>query len=693
MVGHRRRRRGDVLEARLARALGTVDRGDLLLADEAVEQLRVVQHLVLAAELRVLVLDRVEAVRAGDDDLRRADLVEGLDVLLREHLEEHLVARAASGVTGAGLAVAEDGEVHAGVVEELGDGSRRLLGAVLVGAGAADPEEVVDLVGGLDVLPEHLDGEGEVLRPVHARLGAHAPGVALGLELLEETTELAREGRLDEVLVAAHVDDVVDVLDVHRALLDAGAAGGAGPQDVLVDDGVGAVRVVGRQRVVGVVAGLADEGHLAPVDRVGLGGGDGALGLRRLRPVGEGHHTGGRLGAGVAGGGDRPGDVVSRGEVRRLGVRVVAQRHDHHLGGEGLLGVPRGALALAATALGAGGEVEEALPGEVLDRAHAEGGVLVHLLHDLHGEGLAVDEHRLQLAERGAPVRVPLEVDVEEGEEAVPGHTHRRGEGDGDHPRVGDEQLDQRHDDDRVLQRAHGHALEERAQPRGEREVQERGVLGVARVGEQRVLETAEEGDADADAEDRELDVVGLPEGRAEEAGLAAVLARGGPRVVLLPDRHEHDDRDDARHREELGDPLVEEEGADEGQHEVRVEELERRLHQRQEEHPEGDHRDPVGDRDHGETRHPRVTEELAQQRGRAGTRLARSLAFGSRLAELEEGDEVLDDSGEQTPSDDGDPDAEDDRDDLEGRHEGDSRSLRASRNPVVMRYSSPRQA
>ena len=41
--------------------------------------------------------------------------------------------------------------------------------------------------------------------------------------------EEAREGRLHEHLVAPHVDDVVDLLDVHGALLDAGAARRARP--------------------------------------------------------------------------------------------------------------------------------------------------------------------------------------------------------------------------------------------------------------------------------------------------------------------------------------------------------------------------------------------------------------------------------------------------------------------------------
>ena len=154
----------------------------------------------------------------------------------------------------------------------------------------------------------------------------------------------------------------------------------------------------------------------------------------------------------------RPAALVSSGSAvavvlggqqpRRLGVRVVAQRHDQQLGGQRLVGVPGGALRLAAAALGAGGEVEQALPGEVLDLADAERGVLVEVLDVLEVDRLAADRDRLQRAERGAAVGVPLEADVEEGEEPVPGHAHRRLQRDGDHPRERDEDLDRRDDDD-----------------------------------------------------------------------------------------------------------------------------------------------------------------------------------------------------------------------------------------------------
>jgi hypothetical protein len=103
---------------------------------------------------------------------------------------------------------------------------------------------------------------------------------------------------------------VVDVLDVDGALLDAGTAGRAAPQDIRVDDPA----LLGRPDerpdglvVVGahdpLVAGLGDS-----VLVLGLGAGRG-----EVRDV-------------VLGGGRAAEDV------RRLGEQVVAQVHDQQLG-------------------------------------------------------------------------------------------------------------------------------------------------------------------------------------------------------------------------------------------------------------------------------------------------------------------------------------------------------------------------
>ena len=106
---------------------GGRDRRQLLLLHQPVEQLGVVHDLELDAELGVLVLQRVEAVGAGGDDLLDLRLLEHLGVLHGQLHEEELVAGAARRVAGAGLAVTEDGEVDAGHVQQLGDGLGGLL--------------------------------------------------------------------------------------------------------------------------------------------------------------------------------------------------------------------------------------------------------------------------------------------------------------------------------------------------------------------------------------------------------------------------------------------------------------------------------------------------------------------------------------------------------------------------------------
>ena len=230
-------------------ARAVLDRRQLALAHEAVEQLRVVHDLELDAEVLVLVLERVEAVGAGRDDLLDLVLLEGLDVLLRQALEDELVAGAAGRVAGAGLAVAEYAEARRrpcraarrrrGWSSWRGPRRRRRSRPRT----ASRPTRATRG-------PRRRRGRrtpGPWPSPCRPD-GRHVPRVALVLQALEEPVELGREVRLDQHLVAAHVHDVVDVLDVDGALLDAGAARGAGPEHVLVDDEVAALGVVERSR-------------------------------------------------------------------------------------------------------------------------------------------------------------------------------------------------------------------------------------------------------------------------------------------------------------------------------------------------------------------------------------------------------------------------------------------------------------
>src|SRR5699024_7507672 len=125
-----------------------------------------------------------------------------------------------------------------------------------------DPEEVLGVGEVGDVVAD--DGDGDAvgtcgLDPGVAVGAVAPPGVALGLEVLEQAGEFGGEFGVGEDTEATQVGDVVEVLDVDGALVDAGAAVGAGPQDVVGDD-VGHAQYVDTL-VLPAERGVADVGH------------------------------------------------------------------------------------------------------------------------------------------------------------------------------------------------------------------------------------------------------------------------------------------------------------------------------------------------------------------------------------------------------------------------------------------------
>src|SRR5690606_20725588 len=176
-----------VHDALLEASLGEIE---LALVDEPLQELRVVDHLVVATELRVLVHQRVEAVGALGDDLLHAHAVERLDVLHGEHLEDVLVARTAGGVAGAVLLRSEDGEVDAGPLHELGHGLGDLLILVVEAAGATDPVEEL-VVEGLGAVEDR--NVVDLAGPRRTVGLAHAPRVAGVLHAAVGASELGRE--------------------------------------------------------------------------------------------------------------------------------------------------------------------------------------------------------------------------------------------------------------------------------------------------------------------------------------------------------------------------------------------------------------------------------------------------------------------------------------------------------------------
>ncbi len=154
-----------------------------------------VDDLVVAAELRKLVADLVEAVRAARDDRLHLVAVERLDRVLREHLIQILVAHAARRIAVALFFLAEDREVDVRSLEDARERDGDLLRAVVERSHAADPEQHVGALAAL----HHLGHRRDVhpLRPVRAIGGVERPRRAVALERLERRLDLL--GKRDSV--------------------------------------------------------------------------------------------------------------------------------------------------------------------------------------------------------------------------------------------------------------------------------------------------------------------------------------------------------------------------------------------------------------------------------------------------------------------------------------------------------------
>src|SRR5207245_3187990 len=130
------------------------------LGEEAAHERKRVHDLVAAAELRIFVRDRVEAVRAAREDLLHAVAAEGLDVLLRLQLPEVLVADPPRRIAVAGLLRTEGRERDAGRLKDPHERGRDALIAAIDRRGAAYEIEV------FGVGPFGEGRHAEPLRPV-----------------------------------------------------------------------------------------------------------------------------------------------------------------------------------------------------------------------------------------------------------------------------------------------------------------------------------------------------------------------------------------------------------------------------------------------------------------------------------------------------------------------------------------------
>src|SRR5579862_3291954 len=113
--------------------------------DQLVDKLGFVQDSIVAAEIRILILQIVKAMRALSDYSPRLVAIEGLDVLRGDGSVQVFVAEAARGVTGAGLLAAEDRKLDARLFHQAREGFADALIALIVRAGASDPVQHVNV--------------------------------------------------------------------------------------------------------------------------------------------------------------------------------------------------------------------------------------------------------------------------------------------------------------------------------------------------------------------------------------------------------------------------------------------------------------------------------------------------------------------------------------------------------------------
>src|SRR5262249_18475358 len=97
--------------------------------DQFCKQRRVMLHFVVAAKLRIFVLERIVTMRTWCHDLLHPPAGKCFDIGACSLLEKELVTDSARGIAGASLLFTEHGEVHSCVFEQLHRRTRDLLRA------------------------------------------------------------------------------------------------------------------------------------------------------------------------------------------------------------------------------------------------------------------------------------------------------------------------------------------------------------------------------------------------------------------------------------------------------------------------------------------------------------------------------------------------------------------------------------
>jgi len=214
--------------------------GDLQAAarDQVLEHHRVVNDRDLVEpEVRILVRQRVEAVRAGGDDFLICPCTSGRSRRSSWPAPDRDTrCRFGRRIAGAALFLAEDRETSPALrFISFTSARETFLFAVVEAAGAADPEEVVDLLALLFDLRHRLSRAGPRPTP-YGQSGREVPG--LPLPRCGERVSATSVGNepFHQHELAAHVDDAVHVLDERRGTSPRTARQvGAGPERLGVD--------------------------------------------------------------------------------------------------------------------------------------------------------------------------------------------------------------------------------------------------------------------------------------------------------------------------------------------------------------------------------------------------------------------------------------------------------------------------
>src|SRR5262245_41269311 len=98
-------------------------------------------HIVVTAEVRIFILENVEAMRAGSHDLLDAIAIHYLNVVHRLHLKKKLVARTSCRIAIAHLVCAESCKSYPCCIQDFGEGNGDTLVTVVIRTCASDPKQ------------------------------------------------------------------------------------------------------------------------------------------------------------------------------------------------------------------------------------------------------------------------------------------------------------------------------------------------------------------------------------------------------------------------------------------------------------------------------------------------------------------------------------------------------------------------